>query len=155
MQEFFMAYYERLQTLHSEIARAISGLPLAALDWQPGPGMNSLSVLVAHTAGAERYWIGDVVGQDPSERVRSEEFETQGRSAPELQKLLDSTLAHSYNVIQTLSLDNLEEARQSSRDDTSYSVAWALAHALEHTAIHLGHIQIGRQLWHLQAAGSG
>jgi len=26
-------------------------------------------------------------------------------------------------------------------------VAWALAHALEHTALHLGHIQIGRELW--------
>ena len=26
-------------------------------------------------------------------------------------------------------------------------VAWALLHALEHTAIHLGHMQIMRQLW--------
>jgi uncharacterized damage-inducible protein DinB len=154
MQEFFIAYYERLQTLHSEIAGAISDLPLAALDWQPGPAMNSLSVLVAHTAGAERYWIGDVVGRDPSGRVRSEEFETEGRSGPELQKLLNSTLAHSYDVIQTLSLEDLEEARHSSRDDMSYSVAWALAHALEHTAIHLGHIQIGRELWHMHTAGS-
>jgi ankyrin repeat protein len=26
-------------------------------------------------------------------------------------------------------------------------VAWCLAHALEHTALHLGHMQITRQLW--------
>jgi hypothetical protein len=26
-------------------------------------------------------------------------------------------------------------------------VGWALLHALEHTAIHLGHIQITQQLW--------
>lgn len=28
-----------------------------------------------------------------------------------------------------------------------HTVAWRLAHALEHTALHLGHMEITRQLW--------
>jgi len=28
-------------------------------------------------------------------------------------------------------------------------VAWAILHALEHTGIHLGHIQVTQQLWQL------
>jgi hypothetical protein len=27
------------------------------------------------------------------------------------------------------------------------TVAWAVLHAVDHTALHLGHIQITRQLW--------
>ncbi len=111
------------------------------------PGMNSLQVLVVHTAGAERYWIGDVAGQLPSGRVREEEFTTSGWDSAKLQKLLDDTLAHSRMVLEGMSLFDLKEMRLSSRNGRFYSAAWALNHALEHTAVHVGHIQIGRQLW--------
>ncbi|UCC54196.1 MAG: DUF664 domain-containing protein [Anaerolineaceae bacterium] len=149
MHENFAAYYERLQSLHNNIGKAISGLSTEALDWVPGPGMNSLAVLVVHLTGAERYWIGDVAGQDPSGRVRSAEFEVHGLEVAELQKRLDQTLVHSRSVLSKLDLDVLDKLRNSPRDGSSYSVAWALAHALEHTALHLGHIQIGRELWEL------
>ena len=33
------------------------------------------------------------------------------------------------------------------RDGKKYTVAWALGHALEHTAIHVGHIPMLKQLW--------
>nr|MBC8492461.1 DUF1572 family protein [Chloroflexota bacterium] len=46
-------YWERLQALHADIERTIAGLPQAALDWAPGPEMNSLAVLAVHVAGAE------------------------------------------------------------------------------------------------------
>lgn len=151
MHEFFTAYYDRLQNLHRDIAAAIVDLPPEALDWQPSASMNSLTVLIVHTAGAERYWIGDVAGQDPSDRVRSEEFKTRGLNTAELQERLEITLAHSYGVLQQLTVEDLGASRQSWRDGETYSVSWALAHALEHTAVHLGHIQIGRELW--QSAG--
>jgi uncharacterized damage-inducible protein DinB len=149
MHENFAAYYERLHSLHSNIGKAISGLSTEALDWVPGPGMNSLAVLVVHLTGAERYWIGDVAGEDPSDRVRSKEFKVHGLEAAELQKRLDQTLVHSRGVLSRLDLEALDQMRSSPRDGSSYSVAWALAHALEHTALHLGHIQIGRELWEL------
>jgi uncharacterized damage-inducible protein DinB len=146
MHEFFESYYDRLHTLHRGVSEAIADLPNEALDWEPALSMNSLTVLVVHLTGAERYWIGDVVGQDPSGRIRSEEFETRGWGTVKLQERLDRTLAHSYGVLQQLSVEDLDASRYSSRDENTYSVAWALAHALEHTALHLGHIQIGREL---------
>jgi uncharacterized damage-inducible protein DinB len=147
MHEFFESYYDRLQILHRGVSEAVADLPQEALDWQPAPSMNSLSVLVVHLCGAERYWIGDVAGQDPSGRIRSEEFETIGWDAAELQELLKRTLAHSHDVLGQLALEDLDASRFSSQDGETYSVAWALLHALEHTALHLGHIHIGREIW--------
>lgn len=140
-------YWERLQALHEGIESAIEGLPLAALDWVPGPDMNSLGVLVTHVAGAERYWIGDVAGHDPSGRERAAEFRTQGVDAAALKTRLAETLAHSRAVLEKLTLPDLEARCVSPRDGRRFTVAWSLAHALEHTALHLGHIQITRQLW--------
>ena len=55
MQTFFKEYLNILQTCHADILKALDGLPPAALDWILGPDMNSISVLVFHLTGAERY----------------------------------------------------------------------------------------------------
>lgn len=147
MEPFFQDYHDRLSDLHHGLAATVDGLPVEALDWAPGPDVNSLSVLLAHVAGSERYWIGEVAGGDPSQRVRSQEFETNGRTAGELQEALDRALAHSSTVLARLSLADLAEAHAAPLQGRTYTVAWALLHALEHTAQHLGHAQVGRQLW--------
>ena len=147
MLKEFGGYLERLQALHEGIKQATTGIPQSALDWVPGSDMNSLCVLVVHTAGAERYWIGDVVGQDLSGRDRDSEFRPQGLSTAELFKRLDETLTHSLGVLETLKLQDVGSVCVSPRDDREFTVAWSLAHALEHTALHLGHMQIIRQLW--------
>jgi uncharacterized damage-inducible protein DinB len=141
------AYMERLEALHGEIWRAIADLPPEALDWTPGSEMNSMGVLITHTAGAERYWIGDVAGEDRSGRVREVEFETRGQGVDALATLLTDTLIHSRGVLERLALEDLAVMRLSVRNNQEYSVAWCLAHALEHTGLHLGHIQVTRQLW--------
>jgi len=150
MQPVFETYFDRLAELHNDIVCTIEGLPQTALDWTPGPDINSLAVLVAHIAGSQRYWIGDVVAGDPSNRDRDAEFRTQGIDAAALKKRLADTLAHSRDVLESLALETLTEPRVSARVDNEITVGWALAHALEHTAIHLGHIQIVRQWWEQQ-----
>ena len=148
-----LADYARVLTdLHRELERTIQGLSQAALDWSPGPGMNSLDVLASHVAGAQRYWIGDVIAGDSSHRDRDAEFHTQGRDAAGLAACLSETLAHTRGVLERLTLPDLEATRTSSRDGRPVSVAWALAHALEHTALHLGQMQLTRQVWEQQSA---
>jgi uncharacterized damage-inducible protein DinB len=147
MLEVYAEIIERLRLLHNEMKQAIEGLPQEAIDWVPGPDINSLSVLVMHTAGAERYWIGDVIGRDDSGRVREAEFQVKGINAETLEDHLDKVLSHSQSVLAELNLDDLESIRTSSRDGRKVTIAWSLAHALEHTALHLGHMQIIRQLW--------
>jgi uncharacterized damage-inducible protein DinB len=147
MQAFYQEFLNLLEELHTNITHAIEGLPQEALDWSPGEGMNSIAVLIVHLTGAERYWIGDVTLGDASSRDRAAEFRVSG-SPPEalLQRLADAT-AYAQSASTRLAIDDLEQERISPRDGRKFTVAWALLHALEHTALHLGHIQITRQLW--------
>jgi uncharacterized damage-inducible protein DinB len=147
MDKFFRDYIDRLGELHREISRSIRGLSQEALDWVPGRKMNSMAVLVVHLVGAERYWIGDVAGGDRSGRVRSEEFQARGLSYQDLIDRLEQSEAYSRGVLERFRLEDLLTQRTSPRDDQTFSIGWALLYALDHTAIHLGHIQIARQMW--------
>jgi len=140
-------YLELLESLHTGIHQTIEGLSTAALDWTPGPDMSSLAVLVAHIAGSERFWIGDIAGNEPSGRVRETEFQTAGLDEAALAARLDTVLAHSRTVLERLTLAELETKRSNPRDGREYTVAWAVFHALEHTALHVGQMQLTRQLW--------
>ncbi len=147
MEPYFSDYFDHLQRLHAEIEQVLDGLPQGALEWVPGDGMNSLGVLAYHVAGAERFWIGDVVAGDPSNRDREAEFRTQGIDAESLKERLSASLSYSRAVLEGLSLHDLLTMRTSPRDGRQFSVGWALAHALEHIAVHLGHMQVTRQVW--------
>ncbi|MGD9092072.1 MAG: DinB family protein [Anaerolineales bacterium] len=149
MNSFFKDYLEQLDGLFEEINNAIESLPHDALDWVPGPGMNSLAVLAAHIAGSSRYWIGDVAGEDPSGRDRPAEFRTSDLDLSSLKGGLAASLAYAYEYIPTLSLEDLSSPRISPHDNRQVTIGWALAHALEHTALHTGHMQLTRQLWDL------
>jgi len=147
MEPFLESVLDCLQGLHDGFASALTGLPPEALDWVPGEGANSLAVLAVHAAGAERYWIGDVIARDPSGRVRGDEFEAAGLEAAALEERLDDALAYCRGVLEGMALADLADMRVSPRDGREFSVGWSLAHVLEHTALHLGHAQVTRQLW--------
>ncbi len=74
MQPFYTDYLNNLEELHQEILHTINGLPQNAFDWTPFTGGNSLSVLIVHFTGAERYWLSDVVAGVSSRRDRESEF---------------------------------------------------------------------------------
>jgi len=147
MELFFRDYFDHLQKLHGEIELVLQDLPQGALDWTPGNGMNSLGVLAVHVAGAERYWIGDVVAGESSNRNREAEFYTQGVTVSELNERLSASLDFSRIVMEGLRLNDLHELRVSPRDGRQFNVGWVLNHALEHIAIHLGQMQITRWFW--------
>jgi hypothetical protein len=146
MQPFFEDYLNNLQELHNDIQSALEGLSSDALGWTPGPGMNSISVLVVHTTGAERYLIGDVIAGEPSGRDRDAEFRAHTLGMDMLTKRLDDSLQYARGVLGTLTLPDLE-TRLMFRKQREVTVGWVLGHALKHTATHLGHIQLTRQLW--------
>jgi len=136
-----------LQTLHTAIQKEIECLPLQALDWIPADGANSLAALVMHTAGSERYWIGDVILGEGSHRNREAEFQTVGLEASTLILKLNSSLDYIRAGLERLDPNDLERECVSPRDGRRVTAAWALLHTLEHTAMHTGHIQLTRQLW--------
>ena len=146
MKTFFKDYLNLLQDCHNKIFEALEGLPSSALDWSPGPDMNSINVLVFHLTGAERYWIGDVAVQDPAERDRDAEFRVHDVGMQILKQRLANNLEYAQNALSKFAVQDLESTR-SGRDGHTFSMAWALLHALEHATLHLGQIQLTRQLW--------
>jgi len=148
MQPFFEDYLNNLQELHNDIQSVIEKFPQTAFDWTPPEvDLNSISVLIFHLTGAERYWLGDVVTRESSGRDREAEFQVRGMDHDALTDRLANSLVYIRPVLEKLTLQDLEKSRISPRDGREVTVAWALAHALKHTAIHVGHIQITGQLW--------
>ncbi len=145
MDPVIKAYFDILAALHEGCRTQISGMTQEELDWRPGDDMNSLAILTAHIAGAERYWISDVVMGEATGRDRDSEFATTCLSEHELSVFLDSALDYVRGAFEDLSAEHLAEVRTSPRNGRKYTVAWAIAHVLEHTALHLGHMQITQQ----------
>ena len=150
MDTFFEEYLSRLHELLTDIEKSLEGLPQEAIDWQPQSGMNSLSVLVVHLTGSARYWIGDVGMGDPSNRNREAEFRVKGLQVEALSLRLRELEAYARAALEKLHLADLEMNRILPGERRQYTVAYALLHALEHTALHTGHIQLTRQLWQLR-----
>ena len=143
---FFADYLERLENLQNGLKEAIQDLPPEAADWSPGPEMNSIGVLIAHTAGSLRYWIGDVVLDEPSGRVRAHEFQTRGLSGAELLPRLDAALDYARSALLRMRVEDLAQEIHTEEGDV-FTRGWALLHALEHSYLHLGHIQLTAQFW--------
>lgn len=143
-------YLQRLEDLRGQVRDLIADLGAEALNWQPLGGgaeshTNSLAVLAAHVAGAEHFWIGEVVGGLPATRDRDAEFATEAEAAIGLLSLLDNTGAETRRVFADLSLADLDGTRQAR--GRTIPVRWCIMHVVDHTATHLGHMQLTFQLW--------
>ena len=147
MNKILEEHLNVLEDCHNNILSSLQGLPAEALDWVPGPGMNSLTVLVFHLTGSERYWIGDVAMGEFSGRNREAEFQARGVETEVLRARLDDSLAYARSVFGRLSLEQLTQERLAPSDGRRVTAGWAILHALVHAAEHVGHIQITRQLW--------
>jgi uncharacterized damage-inducible protein DinB len=151
MQPYFEDYLLNLQELHDDILNALKDLPPAALDWSPTPDVNSINVLVVHTTGAQRFLIGEAVGGDPANRDREAEFKVQGLDVDALTQRINESYAYIRSVLDGLTVDDLAAVRDFRGRERS--VAWILGHALKHTATHMGHIQLMRQVWEMCGEG--
>jgi hypothetical protein len=150
METYFQVYYDLLNNLYKEMDGLLSGVSQEALDWSPGVDMNSIAVLVAHTSGATRFLIGNMVGGKSFDRIRLAEFETVDVSAEDLSGSMQETMEVCKSVLESLQLGDLLAKRIHPRDGQEHTVAWCLGHALEHFAQHLGHLQITYQMWEAQ-----
>jgi len=152
MEAFFEQYLDCLAPVHHEIEATVDGLPLEAMDWIPGPEMNSLGVLLAHVAGSEKYWFGDVIAGENTGRDREAEFRTRGREAAALKAGLQEMLTYGRSVVAKLELADLTSERVPHPDGRTMPVGSCLLHILRHTAEHAGHMQLTRQLWEAHKA---
>ncbi len=144
------AYLERIEDLRGQIATIVQTLPPEALNWRPDAdsndhAMNSVAVLAMHAAGAEHFWLGEVIGGLPPTRDRDAEFKTVVDDMAILTQTLQTVANQTHTVLESLTQIDLDGTRRARSRDVP--VRWAILHVIDHTALHLGHIQITTQLW--------
>jgi uncharacterized damage-inducible protein DinB len=144
-------YLHRIEDLRNQVRDLIAGLPAEALNWRPIQGGGdhatlSLAVLAAHIAGAEHFWIAEVIGERAPTRDRDGEFATRVNDAAELTRLLEGMAAETQEVLSALPEDALNDIRHVR--GRAVTVRWGIVHVIDHTALHLGHMQLTYQLWH-------
>ncbi len=137
-----------LDLLHADIFTAVESLGDEEINAVHPPLTNTIGILLRHIAGSERYWIGEVAGGRVMHRDRPAEFvREQLRKAPLVDDLRQAH-AEARDLLQRLAgadlLSEIEvELRGSRRRATR---AWAIMHSLQHTAYHLGQIQLFKKM---------
>ena len=140
----------RIEGSRELVLNLIKDLPAEALNWRPIERtdvheVNSMAVMATHVAGAEHFWIAEVIGRRPPTRERPAEFETAVQSAAELVAIHEKQRAETAEILAGLTEADMAAPRR--RDDHDITVRWALVHVIDHYALHLGHMQITYQLW--------
>ena len=142
------SYLNSLDALRGEVRSAIQGLSAEALNWRPLPeGTNSIYVLVSHMTGSESFLIHQVIGGRDIGRNRDAEFVARGESPAELEALIDRAGQGTREVLQGLTSADLGVIKELGGGRPSQTARWCVVHIIEHLALHLGHLQLTKQLW--------
>ena len=150
MLPVFADYLKELEALYTDAAKAINGVPQEALDWVPAPGTNAIAVLIAHMTGAQRFLVGDMIGDIPSNRNRQAEFDAKGLDQAALTAMMSHAMSVSRDTLAKLTLADLALTQPHVKDGRSFTTTFALNHALAHCGVHVGHIQMTRQMWDMK-----
>ncbi len=115
------------------------------------PESNTALVLATHLIGSVEYWVLQQAGGQDVHRERSAEFRATGTAA-ELITRYERWLTAMQQLFQTLPEDRLDQPAGVSYDEP-ITVRDALLHAVEHAALHQGHLELTRQLLGYPPAG--
>ena len=97
--------------VHNNLRGAIEGMEDEALNWSPGPEMNSAAVLVTHTLASERDTYYLVRGLT-ADRDRDAEFAVAGATRDELLAALDRADTELAEQIGAITDDDLAATRE-------------------------------------------
>ena len=147
--------FTTLERLTGQIVDIISGAPLGFLDWRPGPETNSAAAIVTHTLGASRHWLVAIVAGGQSDRNRDAEFQAEAAQIGAVERRAQQWLADARQVLDSLSVEQLDQRSQRVRATTFASAAereamtarGAILHVIEHLGTHIGHLELTVQLY--------
>lgn len=149
------------------LLRAIDGLSVEQLEYQPHPGMNSIGMLLAHIAIAEFYWMniapaclpveseGEAlcraklgIGYDddgmPAKPGAPHPATLRGKDADFYRKLLADARAATHAVARIWKDDDLADVVDLGR--RSVTKRWILYHIVEHLSGHYGQVCLLKHL---------
>ncbi len=135
---------------HDVMRTLVAGLPVAALDWKPGEGTNSIAALVTHTLDAERH-LTAAVADRPLVRDREAAFRVEGLTGDELVAMIDATEQDVDGHLALVTPDRL--AITIVRPNRTETGARWLIRVAAHSREHIGQASLTRQL--AEQAGVG
>jgi uncharacterized damage-inducible protein DinB len=106
------------------------------------PEGNTLFIITTHLLGSADYWVMGMAGGQSIQRDRRAEFQASGTRA-ELVERCHRWLTTMQDVLDTLPDEQLD---QLAPGEEPLTVRDGLLHALQHCSLHLGQIQLTRQL---------
>lgn len=131
--------------VHANLRDAVAGMDDEALNWSPGPEMNSTAVLVTHTLASERDTLFLVRGLT-ADRDRDAEFAVDGATREDLLAAIDRADADLAEHIAAITEDDLAATRERPGRDPRTGLYWLLFN-YGHAREHFGHVELTAQLW--------
>lgn len=131
--------------VHGKLRDVVRGLDDEALNWSPGPEMNSIAVLVVHTLGSELDTLHRV-REIEADRDRDAEFAVTGATQADLLAALDRADERLAEHAAAITEDDLVSMRKGVRSQEQPGLYWLLFN-YGHAREHLGHVEMTAQLW--------
>lgn len=150
------AIADYLERIVRDIIIQLEGVPDEVLNRPtPIPDTNTLFALATHTVGMGEFWVLALVAGQTVDRNRALEFHANGKGV-DLIARFERWIDNVHQVLDTLPASRLDEPAHPPAEfartggfssDQLMSCRDCLLHVVEHTATHLGHIQMTRQLF--------
>lgn len=154
MNPIAMAVADVTQSLAESLLLTLDGIPDEILaSWKPAFGhragneINTFAAIAVHTASAGSWMLFHQVLGDEMTRDRESEFHAVATRA-EIDHLYEQwmrAMRERLAELDTVDLAQMPPTIRESRKE--WNRAHWLLHMVDHTAIHLGHMQLQRQLW--------
>jgi hypothetical protein len=154
------AVLEMMEILVADLLATMDGIPDEDLaHWKPaaaeqgGGEMNTFAALAVHTASAGSWMFYHQVFGDEMTRDREHEFHavaTRDEIAQVYAQWLEG-MRQRIGALEEVDLHSRPATIRESRPNAN-RMHWLL-HMIDHTALHLGHLEIQRQLWLAEQAG--
>ncbi len=139
-----------IERIARDIVAKIENLPDEVLNRpMPVPDANTIYALATHTVGMGEFWVLALVGGRTIERNRAAEFRSQG-AGPALLARYQQWIDDVHTVLDDLPASALDEQAEPPAEFRITGGLGAetltrrdcLLHVVEHSATHLGHIQL-------------
>lgn len=145
------AYVRYITFVRDAILGELETVPPEALNWPLGvPETNTLYISAFHASMSVRSWVLTWAGGEKIERDRDAEFKASG-SLEELRSHWAETVTLSARLVDRLRDEDYASPRQmvflSNGQEREGTVRDCVLHAIEHANIHLGHIQLAKQIY--------
>ncbi len=147
MEPEAQAYVDTFHNLWEQARAAIKDLPPQALNWTPlAKDTNSAAIMVAHMCGSNAMHVYQALTGVDVRRQRDAEFQASAQSAADLVAMTERSEAQCREALESTTARALGEAvALPGRDPTPRRAV--VLRTVGHMALHVGHLQLTRQLW--------